>query len=192
MNHPAYEILKGLPGYGPMYISIPPNNYNVYSEGFVVRFYKKDGSEWVGNFQLGFTQLKEVIELEESPNLLVIAGGICYSMDPESEKPLDMFRADYKYILRSSDNRIVMSTPCELTIIETDGTYWHSERFALDGIENLQIENSIVKGTVSEPVEGYEEWVDVEFTYDIDTKILTGASFFSLLNQLSLGGSSGE
>ena len=57
MNHPAYEILKGLPGYGPMYISIPPNNYNVYSEDFVVRFYKKDGSEWVGNFQLGFSNM---------------------------------------------------------------------------------------------------------------------------------------
>lgn len=161
-----------------MYISIPPDNYNLYSEGFVVRFYKKDGSEWVGNFQLGFTQLKKVTELEGSPNLLVIAGGTCYIMNPESEKPLDMFGAGYNYILLSSDNRIVMSTPCELTIVEPDGTYWHSDRFALDGIENLQIENNIVKGTVSEPVEGYEEWVDVDFTYDIDTKTLTGASFF--------------
>lgn len=178
MDHTAYEILKGLPGYGPMYISIPPDNYNLYSEGFVVRFYKKDGSEWVGNFQLGFTQLKKVIELTESPNLLVIAGGICYIMNPESEKPLDMFGADYKYILHSSDNRIVMSTPCELTIVEPDGTYWHSDRIAMDSIENLKIENNIVSGTIQEPVEGYDQWVDVDFTYDIDTKTLTGTSFF--------------
>ena len=49
-----YEILDGLPTYGPMYVPVSEDGEPFYSEGFVVRFYKSDGSEWVANFKPGW------------------------------------------------------------------------------------------------------------------------------------------
>src|SRR5690606_39492556 len=40
-----YEILDGLPTYGPMYVPVSEDGEPFYSEGFVVRFYKSDRSE---------------------------------------------------------------------------------------------------------------------------------------------------
>jgi hypothetical protein len=59
-----YEILKGLPGTGPMYVTIGDNSYHSdYSEGFVIRFSKKDGTHWVGNFKRGLGELEPVLKL---------------------------------------------------------------------------------------------------------------------------------
>jgi hypothetical protein len=70
-----YEILEALPAYGPMYIPVTENGEGFYSEGFPVRFYKPDGTSWVGNFAPGWTNLNIVYELKETNNLIVIAGG---------------------------------------------------------------------------------------------------------------------
>ena len=48
-----YEILEALPTYGPMYIPVTENDEAFYSEGFPVRFYKSDGTNWVANFKPG-------------------------------------------------------------------------------------------------------------------------------------------
>ena len=48
-----YELLESLPAYGPMYIPISETGEPFYSEGVAVRFYKKDGTAWVGNFATG-------------------------------------------------------------------------------------------------------------------------------------------
>jgi hypothetical protein len=50
-----YEILNSLPVYGPMYVPVTENGKPYYSEGFPVRFFKKDGSEWGANFEPGMT-----------------------------------------------------------------------------------------------------------------------------------------
>jgi hypothetical protein len=57
-----YEILDGLPSYGPIYISISQDGIPFYSEGFVVRFYKSDGTNWVANFKPGWTNSSGVYE----------------------------------------------------------------------------------------------------------------------------------
>lgn len=62
-----------MPTYGPMYVPITDNGEPFYSEGFPVRFYKLDQTEWVANFQPGWTELKQIIEFEKTQNLLIIA-----------------------------------------------------------------------------------------------------------------------
>ena len=61
-----------------MYIPVTDNDEPFYSEGFAVRFYKTDGTEWVANFQPGWTDLKTIIKFADTTNLLVIAFGTCY------------------------------------------------------------------------------------------------------------------
>ena len=84
-NQEKFEILESLPCYGNMYISIPENGYTKFSEGLPVKFYKEDGTDWVGNFELGFSNLKFASKFKNSNNIIIIASGICYVINPERQ-----------------------------------------------------------------------------------------------------------
>jgi len=172
-----YEILNSLPTYGPMYIPITDNGEPFYSEGFAVRFFKTDKTEWVANFQPGWTDLKEIIEFEKTQNLLVVAFGACYIMNPNETKPVEVFGVGFSDTFKANNNRLVLQDQTDLTIIENDGTHWNTERISWDGLAEIKVENNIVTGVAYNPMHDSDEWVD--FKYDIDTKTLTGGSYYS-------------
>lgn len=179
-----YEILSSLPTYGQMYVPVTENGEAFYSEGIPVRFYKTDGTEWVANFQSGWTDLKEIIEFEKTSNLLVIACGTCYLMHPDDTKPIKVFGGGYSEIFKASKDRLVFQDQTDLTIIEPDGTYWDTERISWDGLAEIKVENNLVSGLAYNPMHDADEWV--EFKYDLDTKILTGGSYYSFENKKTL------
>lgn len=173
---PSFEILDSLPTSGPMYISITrDNNAGFYSEGFVVRFFKSDGTDWIANFQPGLTNLKTVIELKNS-KLLIIAFGICYIMNHDRQTPLSVFGEGYETILKSKNGSYILQDQTELTVIDELGNYFHSEQISYDGIKELSLEeNGLVKGVSYYPTPDDDEWVP--FTYDIEKRKLIGGSF---------------
>lgn len=120
MIEQKFERLNSLPPYGPMYTSITESGEEFYSEGFVVRFFKDDRTNWVANFQPGWTGLSDVIVLQESNNLLIIANGICYIMNPNQIKPIAVFGINYKAIFEASNHRFVLSDDTGVTIIESN------------------------------------------------------------------------
>jgi hypothetical protein len=77
MNNPndiaRCEILKGLPGEGPVprHIGSP----TPWREGFVVRFWNASGVEWVGNFGRGGTPFSSVSDWSEAGFMVVVASG---------------------------------------------------------------------------------------------------------------------
>lgn len=170
-----YEILNCLPTYGQMYVPVAKDGEAFYSEGFPVRFYKTDRTEWVANFKPGWTDLKEIIEFENSSNLLVVACGICYLMNPNSTKPIEVFGVDYSDIFKASNDRFILHDQTKLTIIETDGTHWDTERISWDGLAEIKVENNLVIGLSYDPMHDSDVWD--KFTYDLDTRILIGVSF---------------
>jgi hypothetical protein len=170
-----YEILEHLPSYGPMYIPITRNGEPFYSEGYAIRFFKSDGKDWVANFEMGWTDLKEVIELSNTSNLLVIANGTCYLMDPNDTNPIEAFGVGYVAIFKASMQRYVLQDQTDLTIVEADGQHWYTERISWDGLKDLKVENNIVKGLSFDPRKDSDEWTS--FTYDIDKKLLAGGSY---------------
>ncbi|WP_216680569.1 hypothetical protein [Hymenobacter siberiensis] len=170
-----YEILEALPTYGPMYIPVTESGEPFYSEGFAVRFFKTDGSEWVANFQPGWTDLKGIYELKDTTNLLVIAYGTCYVMNPDDTKPVSVFGVGYVSVLNTQDGRLILQDQTDLTIIETDGSHWDTTRISWDGLKDLKLENNIVSGLSYDPMTEADELV--HFSYDIDNKILTGGSY---------------
>ena len=176
-----YEILNSLPTYGPMYVPVTDNGEVFYSEGFPVRFYKTDGTEWVANFQPGWTGLKQIIEFENTPNLLVVACGTCYLMHPNDTKPIEVFGVGYSDIFKASKGRLVLQDQIDLTIIEPDGTHWDTERISWDGLAEIKVENNLVFGLAFNPMHDADEWV--EFKYDLDTKTLTGGSYYEFENK---------
>ena len=174
-NIKQYEILEALPTYGPMYIPVSESGEPFYSEGFAVRFYKTNGSEWVANFQLGWTDLKEIYELKGTPNLLVIACGTCYLMNPDDTKPISVFGVGYVTVYNTQDGRLILQDQTDLTVIEINGNHWHTDRISWDGLKELKVENNIVSGLSYDPMNDADEWVN--FSFDIDNKILTGGSY---------------
>ena len=77
-----YEILESLPTYGPMYIPVTEDGEPFYSQGLAVRFFRDDNSDWVANFKPSWTGLNAIYEFDNQQNVLVIAGGTCYIMNP--------------------------------------------------------------------------------------------------------------
>lgn len=149
--------------------------FHIIPKASLYVFYRPDGTEWVGNFQPGWTNLRQVIEFESTSNLLVIAGGRCYLINSNGAAPIAVFGVTNRCILKANNNRLVLPNDIGLTIVEADGTYWHSVRISWDGLEVLLVENSKVSGLAFNPTADTDDWVP--FTYDIDTKILTGGSY---------------
>jgi hypothetical protein len=166
-----YEILNGLPATGPMYIPIGKvSYYSDHTEGFVVRFFKADDTDWVGNFKIGIGKLNAVYEFDNLTDLLVIAGGNCYLMNPEETTPKLFFGGDYQGAVTTDKGQLVLYNYFHLTIIETNGEYWHSEQISIDGIEEVQISGDMVMGVAYEPAYDEEEWMP--FSYDITSRTL--------------------
>lgn len=56
----GWEVLTGLPGDGPIPYHFHLGHPSPWAEGLVVRFWKADGSSWVGNFTLTIEVEKEL------------------------------------------------------------------------------------------------------------------------------------
>jgi hypothetical protein len=167
-----YEILESLPTYGPMYIPVTGDDEPYYSQGFAVRFYRDDKSDWAANFKPGWTGLNGIYELDNPQKLLVIAGGTCYVMNPNDTKPFSVFGVGYENVIKTNDGRLVLHDLTDITVIESNGDHWDSDRISWDGLKDLRLEGNLVTGLSYDPMNDADEWI--EFNYNIDTKEMTG------------------
>lgn len=76
-----WEVLKGLPGEGPIPKHFHLGHPTPWSEGRVLRFRNVDGSGWVGNFQVCGYGNTEVAEWPEAKAVVVILAGALYLID---------------------------------------------------------------------------------------------------------------
>jgi hypothetical protein len=171
-----YDILQGLPSYGPMYIPVSENGEQFYSEGFVVRFYRSDGSEWVANFKPGCTHFSLVVDYPDKNRIVVIAKGQGYIMTPDQQTPIETFGVNIKDGIQTADNQIVLVDDIYLTFINDKGTVWQSERISWDGIKDLKLQDNVLTGLSYDPMgSSINEWVP--FSFDLGTKQITGGSY---------------
>ena len=171
----SYEVLDSLPTYGPMYVPISENGKLFYSEGFPVRFSKLDGTTWVANFELGRSCLNTVIELFTNPFLLVIAGGLCYVINPNEIIPIRVFGDNNLAVLPAMNNQLVLHDDIRLTIVDLNGNYYHTKRISWDGIKDLEVKDNFVSGLSYDPTNSFKDWS--RFEYDLKTRTLTGGSW---------------
>jgi hypothetical protein len=166
-----YEILDSLPSYGPMHISISSNGQQYYSEGFAVRFYKSDGSDWVANFETGQTAFNAVYEFGDLENVLVIAGGICYLMNPNDRIPVSTFGWGFESAFKTVEGGLVLQDCINIAIVKPDGNLDHKIRVSIDGIKDVKLDGDFVKG-FARSLE--DDWM--EFILNLKTGNLTGGS----------------
>jgi hypothetical protein len=170
-----FEILPGLPPYGPMALPIPMDGQGSFREGFVVRFYP-DGSEpWVGNFQhYGFTSFPAENAVLPHPNdhdVIVIAGGIVYVVDPDARTGTKIHSSVIFSEVVPSLPAVVLGTCIDFMVVCRD-TVWRSPRMSADGFRNLSITGTVLSG---EAAELDDSWVPIEI--DIKTGICKGTPY---------------
>lgn len=169
-----YEVLNGLPSYGPMYITVSVDGEPFHSEGLVVRFYKSDGSEWVANFYPGWTDCNLLLDYPNKDRIIVIAGGQGYLMTPEQHIPIDTFEVANEAI-KTKDGKIVLVDDIHVWLVDDMGIGWESERISWDGIKDLKLQDHVLTGLSYDPMDSINEWIP--FSVDLETKVVTGGSY---------------
>ena len=170
-----YEVLNGLPTYGPMYIPISESGEKFYSEGFVVRFHKKNGTDWVANFKQGFSEYCNVFQLSVGNKIIVIANGQGYIMSSEQQTPLDTFGLAITEVLKTDNEILVAADQTDLIIINNQGSIWRTARISWDGLKDIILEGNLVSGLSYDPMNEAEEWV--KFSINLDTREIKGGSY---------------
>jgi hypothetical protein len=170
-----YAVLDGLPTYGPMYVPVSDDHEPFYSEGFVVRFYRSDGSDWVANFKPGRTGCSLVVDYPDTNRIIVIAKGQGYIMTPDQQQPIDTFGIDISHAIETEDNKLVLVDDIYVRLLEDKGTVWQSERISWDGIKDVKLEDCMLTGLSYDPMDSIYEWIP--FSINLDTKEITGGSY---------------
>jgi len=168
-----YEILEGLPAYGPMYVPVSENGEQFSHEGLVIRFYKSNGGEWVANFQPGWSDCVLVEDYPDTNRIIVIAKGQGYIMSPDQEKPIDIFGVGINQVLKANDKKIILADFCNVWLVNDQGNVWQSKRISWDGIEDLKLQENLVTGLSYDP--GANDWKP--FSINLDTKETIGGSY---------------
>lgn len=159
-----------------MYVPVSNDDKEFYSQGFVVRFFKSDGSDWVANFELGLGGLSGVYDLPDKPNTFVVfANGTCYFMTPENTKPIKTIKGGFQQLFFSDSHQIILLDFIDVTIIETDGQHWNSERISWDGFKDIKLIGDNLSGLSYDPMDKSNEWI--VFVFNIKTKQITGGSY---------------
>jgi hypothetical protein len=175
-----YEVLKGLPPYGKPAIPMVPDGELFVSEGFVVKFYKEDGNEWIGNFPKGVTDLFAVRSFDTSQLLLIISGGDGYLIDPNKPEVLKYFDYMVTEMLEWEEGKLILASYDSVTAIDKSGhVVWKVDLDGSDGVKDLYIDDHVLFGKAYD-IYGYERedpWV--VFYVDLITQELTWVDRYS-------------
>lgn len=171
----GYEVLDGLPTYGPMYVPVSEDGEPFFSEGFVVRFYKSNLSEWVANFKPGCTDFNLIVDYPDTNRIVLIGKGQGYIMTLGQEQPIDTFGGNIREAIQTPDNKIILVDDIYVRLLDNNGTVWKSERISWDGIKDLKLEDNILTGLSYDPMDSTNEWIP--FSIDLTTKELKGGSY---------------
>ena len=171
-----FEILSGLPPYGDAALPFPSDGSHAFREGLVVRFNPMSPDVWTGNFQRGLTEFDTVLDHPDTRQVVVIAGGAGYVIDPQLRKETHHMSDGINYAAFLPDlGIIVVGNDLEFGAIRADGTGWSSGRISWDGIRNVSISGSVLTGEAYSPLG--DAWTP--FTLDLQTGECVGAIYRS-------------
>lgn len=162
-----FEILPGLPPYGPPAISFTQNGPQEFREGLVVRFYPKESEAWIGNFLGGLTQCRVVLQHPNEIDVIVVADGEGHIVEPESRALRARFGHDIQEVISLPSLRSVLFRGMtDFEAIEADDSHWRSPRISWDGFRNIEVRGTEISGEAWTPIE--DAWV--LFTLDLLTR----------------------
>jgi hypothetical protein len=170
----SHVVLVGLPATGPLPESFSPTGQGKHREGFVVRFETDDGQQWVGNFQPGSFGLDTVYDHPNGRDVLVIARGQGYLVDPNDRNKRDYFGGDIQDSFTVPElSAVVFGNGLWFEAIGSAGLIWRSERISWDGMRDLAKDSLRLFGEAWNPMQNC--WVPFEL--DLLTGGFKGGSY---------------
>lgn len=163
-----FEILKGLPPYGKMYVPIPEGNL---SEGLPVEITKDDGTKWVANIEYGKEEFNYINELNNPTEILIISKGCCYIIDRNKEKSITDFGYDFNQVIVHNEKFILIGTR-NISIVENSEKIKHFKDLCWDFIEDIKFENGILHGVLND-YNASDKYDKTDFIIDLKTFELT-------------------
>ena len=170
-----FEVLQGLPPYGPMALPFPSTGRQAFKEGLVVRFWSKNSETWVGNFQQSFTGYDAVLAHPDGHQVVVIASGAGYVIDPEirCETRRELSIAIMFATHLPELGIILICDGLQFATLKADGEGWASNRIAWDGIRSISIEGARLHAEAYSPISA--RWHP--FSLDLNTGKCTNAIY---------------
>jgi hypothetical protein len=150
-NLPLWEVLDGLPVYGPMAEPVSATGAGIHREGLVVRFSASTGN-WVGNFQRGASVLDQVFVHPNGRHVVVVAGGIAYVVDAETHDLVEHFDGAIEEIIpMPAHGFVLLGNGLWFEALDPTGTAWRSRRISWDGMRNVSLAGGVVRGEAYAP-----------------------------------------
>jgi len=152
----CFEVLYGLPPCGPAALPFPEYGRGAFREGLAVRFHGAAGDSWVGNFQKGFSGgFDFVIGHPDRRHVIVIAGGAGYFVDPDLRRQTHTFGGGINFAHHVPNlNIVLIGDGTHLGAFSADGSGWNSERISWDGMRNIAVGRTILRGEAWSPISG--------------------------------------
>jgi hypothetical protein len=165
-----FEELPGLPAVGPLPEQFARSGRPTHSEGYVVRFVRDDGTDWVGNFQRGLTRCDLVLRHPNAADVLVIAGGEVYVVEPTLRRMKEVFGGAVVKVHELNEGRLFVldHQGVRFEAVGPNGILWSTRRLSWDGFVDVCIESRRIVG------KGWSAPDDTWRTFEVD--LATGRS----------------
>ncbi len=168
-----FKILEGLPATGDLPIQFSSTGMGMHSEGLVAEFWSESSNEsWIGNFQRGNNLFDHAVQHPNLVDVLVIAGGEAYVVNPGGRTLQETFGGTFETIIAVPDQSLfILGTSVDFEALGSKGRARRSARIALDGITSMKLENGMLTG------EAYtleDQWIP--FTLDVASGEFTGGA----------------
>ena len=169
-----FDILPGLPCYGPSALPFPENGQGSFSEGLVVKFSPANKEAWVGNFQRALTQPDFVLEHPNQRHMIVIAGALGYIVDPETAKLTHQLSGFIKHVIPVPDlGAVVLGDDLQFESFSAEGLWWRSGRMSWDGFRKIVKSGTILTGESYSAID--QVWLP--FALDLTSGVSAAGSF---------------
>jgi len=171
----GFRILPGLPPYGPMAETFPPEAARRGIEGFVVEF-EHENARWVGNFVGGWGGFTGVLAHPNGAAWLVVTGGDLWYVDPRTRQAEPAGSGvQAAWPVSEPEGYVFDRSGVAFCRIDAGGLRWQTRRLSWDGFRNVTLGVDTLRGEAYTPVDAEQMWHPFEVT--LHTGESTGGAF---------------
>lgn len=168
-----YEILDELPSTGPMPELFSHGGLGSRRHGLVVQFSPGSGAAWVGSFQPGHGGLNRVLRHPNGRDILVIAGGEVYVINPETRESADLWDGQVDMVLELEERRVILGNGFGFCAVGEAGVLWRTRRISWDGMRAIRASERHILGEAWRPAD--DRWFP--FSVDLASGEVEGGSY---------------
>lgn len=148
MSTEIFQVLPGLPPYGPSARPFPVAFGRTGQEGYVVEFCPETSAAWIGNFRRGGGGYEGVCAHPNGNDTVVFASGSGYVVNPRTGELRDEILGPIGAVwqVRSPQGFVYDWQGLAFVRISEKGVYWHTRRISWDGFRDVKCSMQRIAG----------------------------------------------